>query len=431
MGAFAVSGSTNSEQGFIASCVDAQGRAEGVAGYVINGGSWTAVPEPAPFEMIDGARVYLVGSTDGTTYEIVNMANGGTPPVEDGQFFTQIAYKSGGSIYQTQYGDLVYPNIGGGGTGDMRAPIFALLDGDDKLLHPCITYTASDDGWVRISTLSSGQCCAIYVTVNGNKYKQGLGNGNGGMTWWVYVRKGNQFYVDAPIGNTRVWFDAECSPAKYAASDDVDLAPVRMLAESAVRYKNSAAAYCGSAQSAINSASAGANRAESCFTYASNAGIQAVSCYNEAVQKTTYQAASETMDAGDVWSGRMSGYVDSVNQCVDIVSSGGSYAAGQSDTVSDYADSANAYYTSTSNENSVLVTLGIAGGTVYVDMASSASDEADDYRTNIDGLIASGETISANSAATVQARYNTISSYASAVSDSRSSAWDVINEMPH
>lgn len=426
MGAFAVVGSTNSEQEFIASCIDAQGRATGVAGYVIEGDIWTAVPEPEPFAMIDGARVYLVGSTDGTTYEIINVANGGTPEVEEGQFFTQIAYKSGGSIYQTQYGDLVYPNIGGGGTGDMRAPIFALLDGDDKLLHPCCTYTALDDGWVRISTLSSGQCCAIYVTVNGNKYKQGLGNGNGGMTWWVYVRKGNQFYVDAPLGSTRIWFDAECSPAKYAASDDVDLAPVRMLAESTVRFKNSAAAYYGSAQSAINSASAGADRAASCYTYASNAGIQAVAKYNEAVQKTTSAEASETMDAGDVWSGRMSNYVNSVYQCADAVSSGGSSAAGRSDAVSEYADSANAYYTSTSNENSVLVTLGIAGGTVYVDMASSASDEADDYRTNIDGLIASGETISANSAAAVYNSYTVISAYADNVDASRSSAWDKI-----
>lgn len=426
MGAFAVSGSTNSEQVFIASCVDAQGRAAGVAGYVIQGDTWTAVPEPSPFEMIDGARVYLVGSTDGTTYEIVNMANGGTPPVEDGQFFTQIAYKSGGSIYQTQYGDLVYPNIGGGGTGDMRAPYFPLLDGDDKLLHPCCTYTALDDGWVRISTLSSGQCCAIYVTVNGNKYKQGLGNGNGGMTWWVYVRKGNKFYVDAPLGSTRIWFDAECSPAKYAASDDVDLASVRMLAESTVRFKNSAAAYYGSAQSAINSASAGADRAASCYTYASNAGIQAVAKYNEAVQKTTSAEASETMDAGDVWSGRMSHYVDSVYQCADAVSSGGVSAAGRSDAVSEYADSANSYYTSTTNENSVLVTLGIAGGTVYVDMASSASVEADAYRTNIDGLIASGETISANSAAAVYHNYELVSAYADTVSDSRSSAWDKI-----
>ena len=432
MGAFAVSGSTNSEQLFIASCVDAQGRATGVAGYVINGDSRTAVSEPAPFEMIDGARVYLVGSTDGTTYEIVNMANGGTPTVEEGQFFTQIAYKSGGSIYQTQYGDVVCPNVGGeGGTGDMRAPYFPLLSGDENLLHPCCTYTASADGWVKIATLSSGYCCAIYVTVNGTKYKQGLGVGNGGMAWYIYVRKNNQFYVDAPIGSTRVWFDAECTPAKYAASNDVDLYPVRELAQSTVNLKNSAASYYNYALSAINSASAGADRAESCYTYASNAGIQAVACYNDAVQKTTYQAASETMDAGDVWSGRMSNYVDSVYQCAQAVSSGGSSAAGRSDTVSEYADSANAYYTSTSDANSVLVTLGIAGGTVYVDMASSASYEADDYRTNIDGLIASGETISANSAAAVQTRYNTISAYASAVGDSRNSAWDVINEMPH
>ena len=307
-----------------------------------------------------------------------------------------------------------------------------MLSGDDNLLHPCITYTASDDGWVRISTLSSGQCCAIYITVGGQKYKQGLGNGNGGMTWWVYVRKGNQFYVDAPIGNTRVWFDAECTPAKYAASDDVDLNSVRMLAQSAIDYKNSAASCYNSASSAIVSAAAGANRAESYYTYASNAGIQAVSCYNDAVQKETYAEASATMDAGDVWSRRMldsdsGGFVNSVYYCYDAVASGGVYAAGQSGAVSDYADSANRYYTSTSNENSVLVTLGIAGGIVYVDMASSASNEADNYRTNIDGLIASGETISANSAAAVYNSYTVISTYADNVDASRSSALDKIN----
>lgn len=75
--------------------------------------------------MIDGARVYLVGSTDGTTYEIVPMANGGTPPVEVGQFITQIAYKSGGSVYQTQYGDVVCPNFGEeGGDGRHACSVF-------------------------------------------------------------------------------------------------------------------------------------------------------------------------------------------------------------------------------------------------------------------------------------------------------------------
>ena len=247
------------------------------------------------------------------------------------------------------------------------------------------------------------------------------------MTWWVYVRKNNQFYVDAPIGSTRVWFDAECTPAKYSANDDVDLNSVRMLAQSAINYKNSAASYYNSASSAINSAVAGVNRADSCYTYASNAGVQAVACYNEAVQKATSAEASETMDAGDVWSGRMSGFVDSVYHCYDRVASGGEYAAGQSGAVSDYADSANAYYTSTLNENNVLVTLGIAGGTVYVDMASSASNEADAYRTNINGLIVSGAVISANSAAAVYDSYTAISGYASSVSDSRTSAWDKIN----
>ena len=120
-------------------------------------------------------------------------------------------------------------------------------------------------------------------------------------------------------------------------------------------------------------------------------------------------------------------FVNSVYYCYDAVASGGVYAAGQSGAVSDYADSANRYYTSTSNENSVLVTLGIAGGIVYVDMASSASNEADNYRTNIDGLIASGETISANSAAAVYNSYTVISTYADNVDASRSSALDKIN----
>ena len=113
MGAFAVVGSTNSQQEFIASCIDAQGREDGIAGYVIAGNTRTAVEEPEPFPMIDGAVVYLVGTPDTatheTTYEIVAVEDGGELETEDDQFFTQLAYMSGGSVYQTQYGDIMTP----------------------------------------------------------------------------------------------------------------------------------------------------------------------------------------------------------------------------------------------------------------------------------------------------------------------------------
>jgi len=64
---------------------------------------------------------------------------------------------------------------------------------------------------------------------------------------------------------------------------------------------------------------------------------------------------------------------------------------------------------------------------MYVDMASSASQEASGYCDKIADLIVSGSAISIDSAATLYTSYTVISAYADDVSDYRSYAWDQIN----
>ena len=331
-----------------------------------------------------------------------------------------------GTTIQVENGVISYIGGGGGGSG-IRCPDYSKLEGDDELLYPCCTYTASEDGWVRVSTFSDGSCLAIYITNGNNQYKIGLGYGRNAMTWLIPIAANSKFYVEAPLRQTRVWFDGACTPAKHPASDDVDVYEVQVLTESALRFKNSAAAQYYSAASCIQSATSGLDRATACFTYASNGGIQASAYYTSAMGEATYDAASATMDVGDVWSGKMSNFVDSVYYCYDNVSSCGDSAAGQSSYASDYADSAHAYYTSASATNAALVTLGITGGTMYVDMASSASQEASGYCDKIADLIVSGSAISVDSAATLYNSYTVISAYADDVSDYRSYAWDQIN----
>ncbi|MDD6338297.1 MAG: hypothetical protein PUC15_07960 [Lentisphaeria bacterium] len=327
---------------------------------------------------------------------------------------------------KVENGVISYIGGGGGGSG-IRCPDYSKLEGEDELLYPCCTYTASEDGWVRVSTFSDGSCLAIYITNGNNQYKIGLGYGRNAMTWLIPIAANSKFYVEAPLRQTRIWFDGACTPAKHPASDDVDVYEVQVLTESALRFKNSAAAQYYSAASCIQSATSGLDRATACFTYASNGGIQASAYYTSAMGEATSDAASATMDVGDVWSGKMSNFVDSVYYCYDNVSSCGDSAAGQSSYASDYADSAHAYYTSASATNAALVTLGITGGTMYVDMASSASQEASSYCDKIADLIVSGSAISVDSAATLYNSYTVISAYADDVSDYRSYAWDKID----
>lgn len=114
-GAFAISGSTNSSNVFTASCIDAQSRASGIAGYVISGGTHIPVSANSSFVMPNGACVYLVGNSNQTSFSIVPV----TGPTTFETFYTQLAYNSGGSIYQTQFGDVKTLDmpISSGGTG--------------------------------------------------------------------------------------------------------------------------------------------------------------------------------------------------------------------------------------------------------------------------------------------------------------------------
>lgn len=265
-GAFLVEGgidSTQTDNPFIVSCVDGQGRANNVAGYVIAGNKRTAVTAMYGSALIDGARVYLVGTPDTDThtasYQIKVINNNGTPNVTGKQWYTQLAYKSGGQVYQTQFGDVVAPyevpfasaatsaynggvnriiagsntwispsggtgsvtinTTGGGGsggsggsggvTGGMLFPDYAALAGGNGgvSISPGTNtssgggYTAPADGWLRISILNgylTGGCFKLYL--NGASVGIGMYQYNtygGGTTAIIPIKSGTQINYTA------------------------------------------------------------------------------------------------------------------------------------------------------------------------------------------------------------------------------------------
>lgn len=265
-GAFLVEGgidSTQTDNPFIVSCVDGQGRANNVAGYVIAGNKRTAVTAMYGSALIDGARVYLVGTpnteTHTASYQIQIINNNGTPNVTGKQWYTQLAYKEGGQVYQTQFGDIVAPYevpfasaatsaynggvnriiagsntwispsggtgsvtinaTGGGGsggsggsggvTGGMLFPDYAALAGGNGgvTIQPGTNtssgggYTAPADGWLRVSIrngyLTNG-CFKLYL----NSASVGIGmyqynTYGGGTTAIIPIKSGTQINYTA------------------------------------------------------------------------------------------------------------------------------------------------------------------------------------------------------------------------------------------
>ena len=94
--------------------VDDDTRGVNDAGAVIYGSTICIVPwnEQTNITLQEGEKLYLVGTSDvdegiGFTYDVLD---GSTSPAPlDGQFYTQLAYNSGGKLIQTQFGDIIEP----------------------------------------------------------------------------------------------------------------------------------------------------------------------------------------------------------------------------------------------------------------------------------------------------------------------------------
>ena len=272
-GAFIVSGGLSSGETsdvFLASCYDGQGRQYGghdIAGYVIAGNMRHPVYISSGFPLIDGAKVYLIGKPNrirhSATYEISAMT--GTPPNADTQWYTQLAYKEGGIVYQTQFGDIVAPYevpyasssfrasnggvqavsagnsnvtvnptsgtvyvsaVGGGGsgggtTGGMMFPNYAALAGGTGgiTINPSTGgtsssgagYVANADGWLRISIKNgngyNGGCFRLML--NGTAADIGMFNYMpyaGGMTAIIPIQSGTSISYTAPTADNLVVF---------------------------------------------------------------------------------------------------------------------------------------------------------------------------------------------------------------------------------
>lgn len=271
-GAFIVSGGLSSGETsdvFLASCYDGQGRKYGgsdIAGYVIAGNMRHPVYISSGFPLIDGAKVYLIGKPNRTrhsaTYEISAIT--GTPPNDNTQWYTQLAYKEGGIVYQTQFGDIVAPyevpyasssfrasnggvqavsagnsNVtvnptsgtvfvsatgggsGGGTVGGMMFPNYAALAGGTGgiVINPSTGGTSSSgaghiataDGWLRISIRNgngyNGGCFRLML--NGTAADLGMFNYMpyaGGMTAIIPIQSGTSISYTAPTADNYVVF---------------------------------------------------------------------------------------------------------------------------------------------------------------------------------------------------------------------------------
>lgn len=244
-GAFKVAGgidSSDPENPFLCSCTDGLGRARNVAGYVIAGNNRQAVSEPAVFPMVDGARVYLVGTPNLTnhtaTYTISVVQTGNPPSVTGNQWYTELAYKSSGTLIQNQFGDVVAPyevpaasnggvqqilsgintwvspadgkgvvtiNASSGyipeptppvSSGGMMFPNYANLadaSPDGTSMYEGIHYTMGGNGWIRFTCIGATQTGAcVYIHINNAAI--GMHAGTGGHTTFLPVQSGADVY---------------------------------------------------------------------------------------------------------------------------------------------------------------------------------------------------------------------------------------------
>ena len=339
----------------------------------------------------------ITGGTPGTVYTVGNIISGGT------------GLNNGVPTVQAVI-DFVSQGGGQPGSGDIPAPQYDILGGD-LFLDPYTEYTISGDGWIRISTLSSF-CCAIYIWVDGVQYKIGLGTGP--MTWLLPLFSGQKIYVEAPVANTRIWFDGSCSPSPHAEDagmQDPDMLQLRATAQEAINWKNSAAANYKGASAFISGATAYADRAEVCAGYCSNACNIGVGYCTSAYNAATWDSAYTLLMSGYDWIEVVGSatYLGSVYTCRENIS-----GMGESDytgAASSCADSASQCYTSALAQNAVYTSLGIAGGSVFVNMASSASAEAAVWYTDTSALAPDVEAVKTEQYASASATYDACSAY--------------------
>lgn len=247
-GAFKVAGgidSSDPENPFLCSCTDGLGRTSGVAGYVIAGNRRQPVSEPDVFPMVDGARVYLVGTPNliyhTATYAISVTQNGNPPTITGNQWYTELAYKTNGTLIQNQFGDVVAPSevpaalnggvqqilagdnvyispedgkgnvrinasSGGGGgsvsSGGMMFPNYMNLADASPYgtsMYEGVQYTMGANGWIRFTCLGTtlaGACEFIHINNNAIGMYKG---GGGGYTTFLPVSSGAVVYYTGGV----------------------------------------------------------------------------------------------------------------------------------------------------------------------------------------------------------------------------------------
>ena len=118
MGPFCVAGAIVSsgtpDETFVATVYDGTDPSGDVAGAVIVGNTASYAGTSSIICPI-GSSVYLIGTVSGNSVEVEYSAYDSDPTVQDDQFFTRLACNSGGTMTQTQYGDIVQPVKNEGG----------------------------------------------------------------------------------------------------------------------------------------------------------------------------------------------------------------------------------------------------------------------------------------------------------------------------
>lgn len=160
------------------------------------------------------ATAVLTGSTPGT-YNVT----------ENIELITN-SYQTASDCVPTAQAVVNYVSAHGGqgGGGGIPFPNYTALGGNTGLVWMQQDYTATTDGWLRISIRSSQGGC-YSVTINGQQIglwttQNGIWCGN---TWMLPLSSGTTFWVDFPSGDARAWFDGSCTPPQHAENDQYAL----------------------------------------------------------------------------------------------------------------------------------------------------------------------------------------------------------------
>ena len=142
-------------------------RTGNIGGCVVLGSVISSVSSASGLNLPNEYKLYLVGSSGINGYSFTYSSGSGVIIPGTNEFWTQLAYNNGGTIIQTQFGDIVQPQINISGSGSAEFPNWGQTYWHTSHLGSGLwhLYQAPVDGWLIANAniykdpSSTGQTC--------------------------------------------------------------------------------------------------------------------------------------------------------------------------------------------------------------------------------------------------------------------------------